>query len=396
MSSSSQSDASTLKPQPTSTSFPVQSTSYQAFQLPTPTPEGSTLPTHALPTTRTAGLGTSPYLDVRPAVGRRSTGSRSPASDFLNPSASRLSGLSEASTRVSNPVIGELNSPGDASPHRGRERSHRNPKSRITDKNEWTVFGQLMEGHRAAVSSAASLKSRSLSRPGRSRSRHRRATVTVPTTESTSGTSVTAQSRQGADRMTLQPTSSSSTATVSPRMPASLRPIETDITSSSPKSFDSGIVSSPRRITEEPLPAIHALEGEEALVSHHRLSIETVGKRPPSHRGTNGTYSKKQRSRSPSLSQSSHSDSSDSSDTDEEASEEPSPRPSTLTKRKWVFLSLPTLTALQRNVLKCSLAYFFASLFTFVPYISSFIADISSFGHGHGKPSPSAHMIATV
>lgn len=398
-SSSSQSDASTPRARSTSTSFPVQSTSYQAFQLPMSTPEGPTLPTHTLPTTSTAGLGTSPYLDVRPGLGPRSISS--PPAEFLNPSASQVSGLSEASSRVPNSVTGELNSPSGASPHRGRERSHRNPKSRITDKKEWTVFGQLMEGHRAAVSSAASLKSRSLSRPGRSRSRHRRATVALPTTESTSGNSVTVQSIQGADRITLQPSSSSSTATVSPRMPASLRPIETQIASSPPKSFgpNSSIVSSPRRITEEPFPAIHILEGEEALVAHHHLSTEAVGTRPPSHRDTNGIYSKKQLSRSPSFSQSSHSDSSDSSDSDEEASEEPSPRPSTAVnpmKRKWFFLGLPTLTVLQRNVLKCSLAYFFASLFTFVPYLSSFIADISSFGHGHGRPSPSAHMVATV
>jgi hypothetical protein len=47
-------------------------------------------------------------------------------------------------------------------------------------------------------------------------------------------------------------------------------------------------------------------------------------------------------------------------------------------------------------MLKCAIAYFLASLFTFVPYLASFIADISTFGKSGGVPSPSAHMIATM
>ena len=387
MSSPSQNDESTPKARPTS--FPAPSSSYQAFQLPTSTSEGSSPHTRTIATTSTTVPRTTQYLDVRPSLAPRSVSS--PATDLLTPSTSQVS---EASKRGPPSFISEVIATNDVTPHRGRERSRKNPKSRITDKEEWTVFGQLMEGHRAAVSSAATLKARSLSRPGRNR--HRRSTITLPTSEYTSSNSVTAQSRQGADHVTLQ-SSSSSTANASRRMPASLTLIDTRSTSPprSPGS-DSGIVLSPRHMTEEPFPVIHAHEGEEALVAHHRLSTEVSGTRTPSHYDANGTMSKKPRSRSPSGSESSHSDSSDS---DEGTSEEISPRPSTTvnpTRRKWLSFRLPTLTALQRNVLKCSLAYFLASLFTLVPYLASFISDISSFGHGHGKPSPSAHMIATV
>jgi len=383
MSSPPERNESTPKARPTS--FPAPSSPYQAFQLPMSTSENPSLYTHTLATTSTAVAQTSPYLDVRPGLGTRSVSS--PPTDFLTPSTSQVSQLPEASKNSSTSFISDLIAPNEASPHRGRERSHRNPKSKTTGKEEWTVFGQLMEGHRAAVSSAATVKNRSLSRAGRNR--QRRSTITLPTSDFTSSNSVAAQSRQGADRINLQPSSSSSAATA---------PIDTRSTSPSSRSLgiNYGVASSPGRITEEPLPVIHILEGEEALIEHHRLSTEVVGTRLPSHHDANGTKPKKPRSRSSSSSQSSNSDSSDS---DGEASEEPSPRPSTTvnpTKRKWVFSRLPTLTVLQRNVLKCSLAYFLASLFTLIPYLSSLIADISSFGHGHGKPSPSAHMIATV
>lgn len=57
---------------------------------------------------------------------------------------------------------------------------------------------------------------------------------------------------------------------------------------------------------------------------------------------------------------------------------------------------IPTLSRLQKNVLKCGLAYFIASLFTFVPYLSSFLADVTTNGKWERGPSPSGHMVATV
>lgn len=57
---------------------------------------------------------------------------------------------------------------------------------------------------------------------------------------------------------------------------------------------------------------------------------------------------------------------------------------------------LPTLTPLQRNILKCSVAYFLGSLFTFSPYLSGFLADLTNYGTGDKSPSPVGHIVATV
>jgi len=57
---------------------------------------------------------------------------------------------------------------------------------------------------------------------------------------------------------------------------------------------------------------------------------------------------------------------------------------------------IPPIPVLYRNVLKCSLAYFIASLFTFSPHLSSFISDLTSHGPGPHTPFPSGHMVATI
>lgn len=65
--------------------------------------------------------------------------------------------------------------------------------------------------------------------------------------------------------------------------------------------------------------------------------------------------------------------------------------------RRWFSLGrVPTPTLVQRNVLKCAIAYFIASLFTFSPTLSNFIGDLTSYGPGSKGPSPSAHMVATM
>ncbi|KAJ6594590.1 Fusaric acid resistance protein-like-domain-containing protein [Mycena capillaripes] len=64
---------------------------------------------------------------------------------------------------------------------------------------------------------------------------------------------------------------------------------------------------------------------------------------------------------------------------------------------RWYSLQrLPTVPLLYRNIFKCAVAYFIASLFTFSPYLSSFISDITTYGGGERRPSPSGHMVATV
>ncbi|KAJ7496902.1 Fusaric acid resistance protein-like-domain-containing protein [Mycena latifolia] len=57
---------------------------------------------------------------------------------------------------------------------------------------------------------------------------------------------------------------------------------------------------------------------------------------------------------------------------------------------------LPSVPLLYRNIFKCAVAYFIASLFTFSPYLSSFISDLTTYRGGERRPSPSGHMVATV
>lgn len=61
-----------------------------------------------------------------------------------------------------------------------------------------------------------------------------------------------------------------------------------------------------------------------------------------------------------------------------------------------IYTRFPVIPLLWKNILKCSVAYFLASLFTLHPYLSDFFGDLTSYGPGGGGPSPSGHMIATI
>ncbi|KAJ7354534.1 Fusaric acid resistance protein-like-domain-containing protein [Mycena albidolilacea] len=64
---------------------------------------------------------------------------------------------------------------------------------------------------------------------------------------------------------------------------------------------------------------------------------------------------------------------------------------------RWFSLQrLPPVPVLYRNIIKCAIAYFIASLFTFSPYLSSFISNLTTYNDGERRPSPSGHMVATV
>ncbi|KAI0338288.1 hypothetical protein BDW22DRAFT_1363174 [Trametopsis cervina] len=63
-------------------------------------------------------------------------------------------------------------------------------------------------------------------------------------------------------------------------------------------------------------------------------------------------------------------------------------------KRSW--LPKISLSPLHRNILKCCIAYFIGSLFTYSSFLSGFIADIKGGDPGERVPSPSGHMVATV
>ena len=53
-----------------------------------------------------------------------------------------------------------------------------------------------------------------------------------------------------------------------------------------------------------------------------------------------------------------------------------------------------SISLVWRNVFKCVIAYFIASLFTFSPYLSRWIASITS--DSSTIPSPTGHMVATM
>lgn len=84
---------------------------------------------------------------------------------------------------------------------------------------------------------------------------------------------------------------------------------------------------------------------------------------------------------------------SDSENLDGGESEDP---PTNSQRSLWTRLRTFTLPTLYCNILKCSVAYFLGSLFTFSPYLSGFIADLTNYGSGERIPSPSGHMVATM
>lgn len=55
---------------------------------------------------------------------------------------------------------------------------------------------------------------------------------------------------------------------------------------------------------------------------------------------------------------------------------------------------IPEIPVLYRNIIKCAVAYFLGSLFTYVTPLSHMIGSITS--DGDRVPSPSGHMVATV
>ncbi|KAH9170931.1 hypothetical protein EDB89DRAFT_2071384 [Lactarius sanguifluus] len=57
---------------------------------------------------------------------------------------------------------------------------------------------------------------------------------------------------------------------------------------------------------------------------------------------------------------------------------------------------VPALPTLYRNILKCSLAYFLGSLFTYYAPLSRLIVELTQDGPGEKYPSAAGHMVATV
>jgi hypothetical protein len=252
---------------------------------------------------------------------------------------------------------------------------------------DWTVFGKLFEDHQAPLIEEQATEG------GRKRS----TTVTSPLGGEESGVARSASSvihhwrsimanarpsriAHDEEQGTLNAEGSSRPVDIISRGKTTRRP---------PANAGSPTVQSPdmEQDRESSLPLRRVFDGDEDVLDHHRLTADY--ERP------SRVPSRRSRSRS---AKSLTSDSSDSS-TDEDDSEPPSPPPThnkvTGTLKRFKE-EIPPLSVLQRNVLKCAIAYFLASLFTFIPFLSNFISDIGSFGTGSEDPSPSAHMIATM
>lgn len=88
-------------------------------------------------------------------------------------------------------------------------------------------------------------------------------------------------------------------------------------------------------------------------------------------------------------------DSEDEEDDQDESSQAESEDLQPPPKQPW---TIPEIPLFYRGILKCALAYFIASLFTFSPILSSLISDIVSGGSTRAErhPLPSGHMVATV
>ncbi|PPQ75741.1 hypothetical protein CVT24_002587 [Panaeolus cyanescens] len=72
----------------------------------------------------------------------------------------------------------------------------------------------------------------------------------------------------------------------------------------------------------------------------------------------------------------------------------PHPPPLSLSAR---ITRLSSLDFITKNVLKCSIAYFVASLFTFSPFLSQLVSDWMPYGPSDpATPLPIGHMIATI
>lgn len=67
------------------------------------------------------------------------------------------------------------------------------------------------------------------------------------------------------------------------------------------------------------------------------------------------------------------------------------PTPSQQSWHSYFSLSRLSPSLISRNVLKCAIAYFIGSLFTFSPFLSKLISNMDS-----STPSASAHMVSTM
>jgi hypothetical protein len=310
---------------------------------------------------------------------------------------SRLAEVSEAETEG----FGDINRSGTRLRGRSRRKQKlgRTMSDRMMSRGEeelipdWTVFGELFEGQHAPIISKNSLE-------GSTKRSATTASTSIPDSSGVGRTTssvirhwknVTTNSRL--NRATIdeergEPIASSSSAQTN-------QPVDIISRIRSSRVPNNGSTGSPPAMTVSPKtnhiseelssPMRPALDGEEENLDHHRSSVDYERR---------GQFTRKQ-------SKCSDSSTDSSLDTDSDPGSPEAYHNSRFYTKLIPFIKrwkaeIPPLTTLHRNMLKCSIAYFLASLFTFVPFLSKFISDISTFGNARGLPNQTVHMIATV
>lgn len=138
----------------------------------------------------------------------------------------------------------------------------------------------------------------------------------------------------------------------------------------------------PRRSNPDPFLEVHSVTEE------NEDSSDDTAQFPSRAQSLHEAYAHHQ----PYVEDDSDSDEDDDSDTTEEAL----PLPSAGTPPWYSLQHIPTVPLLYRNILKCAISYFIASLFTFSPILSKLISDLTSYGLGPHKPFPSGHLVASM
>ncbi|KAL5631313.1 hypothetical protein ACGC1H_006986 [Rhizoctonia solani] len=234
---------------------------------------------------------------------------------------------------------------------RARERPTRQPLD-----HRWTLLGQLLEDNGAL--------------------KHRRASVAGALNRPRASSYL---------RQPIAPSTEESRSSSRRPLPSGSRSSSRDVAHLGESTFEPPnrlfsqhevVAASPAAI--EPLP--HSNNESEHLLPAS-ASITVGSNRSIRHR------------RQPSIPHEDSYDSSDDSDHDGDDDDDSTDTqlPAPITSR----FQLPTLSPLQKKVLKCSIAYTIGCLFTFVPALSNVLTDIIPLGSKQG-PSPTGHMVATV
>lgn len=338
-----------------------------------------------------------PDSDGNTSAGPRRSLSNPDVSNFLTADISHGSRLADVSETDTMEDFTDLNR-SRTQPRvksRRKRKLDRNGSGRIMSMGEeevpqdWTVFGELFQDNHAPIIGKKSIE--------RGRKRSQTVTNTIGPQDAGAARSATSVIRHWRTVMAAsRPHRQDEEQRGAPSGgESSSRPIDilsrgkstkknpVNASVGSPTSMLSPEMEHQRQSSIAPLRRV--FDGDEDVLDHHRLSADYERSIQAQSRKTKSVKSL----------------TSGSSDTSSDSDDEQSPTPP-VSHNKFVSVfkrlrdEMPQLSTLQRNMLKCAIAYFLASLFTFVPFLSDFIADIGSFGKGAGDPSPSAHMIATV